>query len=103
MARTLARPVITPATCSRCGRDFNAWTICLKGTPRTGGYTCQRCRAHATRGEKRPAAKLTDDAVQNIREARAAGAKIKDLAVKHKVNEATIYLACSRKSWKHVA
>lgn len=94
---------MSEAVCNRCGRTFNAWVLNLRGTPQDGGATCQKCRSTATRGEKRPAAKLTEYDVIRMREERASGSTVKSLASKYGVSESCIYYVTNRRSWKHVA
>lgn len=58
---------------------------------------------HAFRdlGRRRPGEKLTTDIAVAMREARAAGTALKDLATKHNVTQACVSGVCTGKTWKH--
>lgn len=53
-------------------------------------------------GERHPIARLTDDAVREIRRARAAGASINSLAAAHGVHRRTINGVVLGQAWTHV-
>lgn len=59
--------------------------------------------AHAFRdlGRRRPSEKLTTGDVVAMREARSAGAKLKDLAERFSITEACVGHVCTGKTWKH--
>ena len=57
---------------------------------------------HAPRGERAPAAKLTDAAVLSIRAARAAGATTVELARQYGVNTSVISRAARGLTWSHL-
>lgn len=63
----------------------------------------RRLKGRACRGEKRPCAKLTSNAVGNIRREYKLGIRQVDLARKYAVSQSAISLALLHKSWKHVA
>ena len=71
--------------------------------------TQRRNIEHATelgcmsRGETRPLAKLTEDAVREIRRAREAGATTVELGKRYGVNSATISRVARGERWAHVA
>lgn len=54
-------------------------------------------------GEINPKAKLTEADVRLIRSRRAAGERPTALAIEYGVSAMTIYRACKRANWKHVA
>lgn len=58
-------------------------------------------RAFRVLGRRRPSEKLTTDNVIAMREARSAGAKLKDLAKRFGVTEACVGHVCTGKTWKH--
>lgn len=91
------------SVCARCDREFNAWTLSLKGSPFGGPVVCQKCRSVATRGSKRPAAKFTEYDIVQIRKRNAAGESQKSLAREYGVTDSNINLICRRRSWRHVA
>jgi len=67
-------------------------------------YWATRSRESVVRGEAHPRARLTADAVREIRSAIAARREsARSLAARFGVQECTIYDVSKRKSWKHVA
>lgn len=54
------------------------------------------------RGSDRPAAKLTDDQIVEIREAYAHGAKQVDLADEYGITQGLVSLIVNGKRWRHV-
>ena len=54
------------------------------------------------RGERRYNAKLTEQAVRDIRAARRQGVPLKVLSQRHRVNEACVSAVATGRSWKHV-
>jgi transposase len=48
-------------------------------------------------------ARLTEEAVVDVRSSIAAGARIKDVAWKHGVSKSTIERVLRGETWKHVA
>lgn len=89
--------------CLGCGRTYNAWSISFKGSPPATHGRCQRCRATATRGEKRPAHKLTEYDVVQIRRRLATGEHPKAIAPDFHITDKVIYEIRARRAWKHVA
>jgi hypothetical protein len=55
------------------------------------------------RGERHPNAKLTEQAVQAIRSASAAGATRAELARRFAVSEPLIFAIAKRRVWRHLA
>lgn len=53
-------------------------------------------------GEDRPTAKLTEQAVRDIRQSYRAGFTQASLAAHHEVSQMLISLVVRRKIWKHV-
>jgi len=61
-----------------------------------------RLHPETRRGERNGRAKLTESDVRAIREARAAGSTVADLARQYGVSEFSIYGAVSRLTWRNV-
>ena len=55
-----------------------------------------------SRGESRPAAKLTEQQVRNIRKAAAMGVSENYLAIIHHVSRINIWSIVKRQSWSHI-
>lgn len=68
----------------------------LSGLNRAGCTICNR------RGARNPNAKLTDDAVREMRTMRAAGATYADLGARFGVTTTNARKACVGTNWKHV-
>ena len=70
--------------------------------------TPQQNREHAmrtglvVRGEDNPNSRLTDEKVRAIRQRRADGVRVRDIAHEFDVCERTVYLVCNRGTWRHV-
>lgn len=61
-----------------------------------------RGRAHYLRGEQNPAARLTTDAVQEIRRRAAGGAPVRSLRHEFGIGHHTIYALLRRDTWTHI-
>lgn len=55
-----------------------------------------------TRGERHPDARLAESDVLSIRQRRAAGESLKDLAAEFGVSAAHLSKVCSGKKWRHL-
>lgn len=66
------------------------------------GATCN-LTAHQFIGERHPAAKLSEQDAKAIREARANGAKLRELALKYGVCESTVCAIARNRRWSHVS
>jgi len=55
-----------------------------------------------TYGSRQHASKLTDAAVRGIRQARAAGADVIDIAESYGIHKRQVYKIINREQWKHV-
>jgi hypothetical protein len=70
--------------------------------------TPEQNREHAkrtgliVRGEDNPSSRLTEKDVQEIRQLRADGVRVRDIANRFDISERTVYMACRRKTWRHV-
>lgn len=56
-----------------------------------------------SRGERNPAAKLTEDRVREMRRLRETGATVRALAATYGVDHSLVYRVCTRQCWAHVA
>lgn len=81
----------------------NSEDMVRKGRSASGDRNTSRLYPERqVRGAKQHAAKLTDDLVRAIRQERATGATLKELAQKYGVGEANVGHITTRRSWRHV-
>jgi hypothetical protein len=59
-------------------------------------------KGRGPQGERQAHAKLTEQAVREIRAERAAGATYQEIASNHPVTRHVVSLVCRRKIWRHV-
>ena len=89
--------------CHRCDnrRCVNPAHLFL-GTPAENSAD-MAAKGRSVRGNQQVRAKLTDAAVRDIREARARGTGVDELAARFQVDRHTITRAALRRGWRHVA
>lgn len=89
----------TEKLCAICGESFTP-----EKTKRRRAVTCGKsdCKTAIFTGENSAVAKLTEAEVKEIRAFRASGMKLKPIAERFGVTEATVSAISKRKSWAHV-
>lgn len=88
--------------CHEDGDPANNRPSNLRWDTPQGNWRDRKRHGRGCEGVKSPQAKLTDDAVRGIREARASGVKLKDLARRYGVSMTKISHVATGKSWNHV-
>ncbi len=71
------------------------------GRPKDNAFDRDR-KQRSARGRMYPQAVLTEDAVRQIRNLRANGAKLVELSARFGVSQNTCCMVAQRKAWKHV-
>jgi hypothetical protein len=80
---------------------------CCEPSHLFGGTTADNAadmavKGRSVHGERHPGARLTENAVRQIRAAYAAGMSQRRLAAHYKVNDATIWFVVNKKTWRRV-
>jgi hypothetical protein len=87
----------------RSASGMRHWTHTTPEKRATGDRNGSRMHPdRVARGEQVQGARLTADAVRDIRRRAAAGEQQKDIAAHHGVHSATISYVVLRKTWKHI-
>lgn len=88
--------------CHEDGDPNNNHVSNLRWDTPEGNWADRKRHGRGGEGVKSPQAKLTDDAVRDIRESRKCGVKLKVLAAKYGVSIAKISQVAKGKNWSHV-
>lgn len=96
---------LRPTSMDACHEDGNPRNNNLKNLrwdTRAGNHADKSRHGTDTIGERHPASKLTDETVLAIRNMRAAGCSVTQMAERYGVSRMTASRAASGRSWSHI-